>query len=167
MFGRLAAPKNVIDDSSMISAPKAPRTMTDQISAIARQHLRIRTLEQRNADRLDFHDLAVWQIREALEAAYAAGLSNALVADMRSARFSVPDSAQENQEPLAVEVRLANGFLEIAPQGYGDFGSTVGCPVVLERMNGRLVLRVFGDINQEDATEQIDLEGAREINRKE
>ena len=33
----------------------------------------IETLETRNSDRLDFHDLAVWAIRAALEAAYAAG----------------------------------------------------------------------------------------------
>lgn len=141
--------------------------MTDQLTIIAQQHLRIESLERRNHDRLDFHDLAVWQIRQALEAAYAAGLSNALIADMRSALFSLPDGGQENQEPISVEVRLANGFLEIAPQGYGNCGSTDGCPVVLERFNGRLILRVFGNINQEDATDQIDLEGAREVNRKE
>lgn len=140
--------------------------MTDQLTIIAQQHLRIESLERRNHDRLDFHDLAVWQIRQALEAAYAVGLSNALVADMRSARFSLADSGQENQEPLVVEVRVANGFLEIAPQGYGDFGSTVGCPVVLERFSGKLILRVFSDINQEDATDQIDLEGAREDRRE-
>ena len=33
----------------------------------------IETLETRNSDRLDFHDVAVWAIRAALEAAYAAG----------------------------------------------------------------------------------------------
>ena len=33
----------------------------------------IETLETQNSDRLDFHDVAVWAIRAALEAAYAAG----------------------------------------------------------------------------------------------
>ena len=33
----------------------------------------IKTLETRNSDRLDFHDVAVWAIRAALEAAYEAG----------------------------------------------------------------------------------------------
>ena len=33
----------------------------------------IKTLETQNSDRLDFHDVAVWSIRAALEAAYAAG----------------------------------------------------------------------------------------------
>lgn len=33
----------------------------------------IETLETRGNDSLDFHDLAVWQVREMLEAAYHAG----------------------------------------------------------------------------------------------
>ena len=42
--------------------------------AIARTHFRnIETLETRNSDGLDFHDVAVWAIRNALEAAYTAG----------------------------------------------------------------------------------------------
>lgn len=40
---------------------------------IAQKHLRIETLETRNSDRLDFHDVAVWSIRDALEAAFKAG----------------------------------------------------------------------------------------------
>lgn len=39
----------------------------------ARRALGIETLETRNSDRLDFHDLAVWNVRAALEAAYEAG----------------------------------------------------------------------------------------------
>ena len=42
--------------------------------AIARTHFpNIETLETRNSDCLDFRDVAVWAIRDALEAAYAAG----------------------------------------------------------------------------------------------
>jgi hypothetical protein len=45
---------------------------------IATRHFHnIETLETRNSDRLDFHDVAVWAIRAALEAAYAAGLAAA------------------------------------------------------------------------------------------
>ena len=43
------------------------------ISDIAREHLYIETLETRNRDYLDFHDLSVWQIKKALEAAFEAG----------------------------------------------------------------------------------------------
>jgi len=45
---------------------------------IATRHFdSIETLETQNSDRLDFHDVAVWANRSALEAAYAAGLAAA------------------------------------------------------------------------------------------
>jgi hypothetical protein len=40
---------------------------------IAAEHFCLETLETRNSDGLDFHDVAVWSIRAALEAAFAAG----------------------------------------------------------------------------------------------
>jgi hypothetical protein len=40
---------------------------------IARRQFHIETLETRNWDRLDFHDVAVWAIRTALEEAFEAG----------------------------------------------------------------------------------------------
>jgi len=43
------------------------------IRLIANDVLGIETLDARKSDGLDFHDLAVWQIRKALEAAYEAG----------------------------------------------------------------------------------------------
>ena len=44
------------------------------LTQIAQQHLDVETLETRRSDRLDFHDLAVWSIKAALEAAYQAGV---------------------------------------------------------------------------------------------
>ena len=45
---------------------------------IAAKHFHsIETLETRNSDRLDFHDVAVWAMRAALTEAYAAGLTAA------------------------------------------------------------------------------------------
>lgn len=45
---------------------------------IAAKHFHsIETLETQNSDRLDFHDVAVWAIRAALQAAYAAGVTAA------------------------------------------------------------------------------------------
>lgn len=43
------------------------------ITKIARQILRLETLETRNSDALDFREMAVWAIREALLEAYEAG----------------------------------------------------------------------------------------------
>jgi len=50
--------------------PKAPEAL---ILEIATRHFFIETLETRNRDRLDFHDVAVWAMRAALEDAYEAG----------------------------------------------------------------------------------------------
>lgn len=43
------------------------------LADIAREHLSITTLETRHSDSLDFHNLAVWSIEFALNAAFAAG----------------------------------------------------------------------------------------------
>lgn len=40
---------------------------------IAQKHLRIETLEIRNSDGLDFYDVSVWGVLDALQAAYDAG----------------------------------------------------------------------------------------------
>ena len=40
---------------------------------IAQTILGLETLDTRNSDRLDFHELAVWNIKAALQAAYEAG----------------------------------------------------------------------------------------------
>lgn len=54
----------------MTHPTQAPLATLEQIAA---KHLHIDTLRQRNADSLDFHDLAVWSIHDALQAAYAVG----------------------------------------------------------------------------------------------
>jgi hypothetical protein len=43
------------------------------LAEIATKLLDLETLVTRNSDRLDFHELSVWGIKAALEAAYAAG----------------------------------------------------------------------------------------------
>ena len=55
--------------------PKATRQQIDQLlTEIAKKHLNLETLETRNSDSLDFHDVAVWAIKDALQEAYEAGL---------------------------------------------------------------------------------------------
>ena len=51
-------------------ADKALETLFQQI---ALDHLFIETLETRNSDRLDFHEVSVWAVKSALIAAYQAG----------------------------------------------------------------------------------------------
>lgn len=67
-------------------APHRPHTsatakpdpaLQETFERIARETLNIETLKTRSSDSLDFHEVAVWRLKEALEAAYQAGLSAA------------------------------------------------------------------------------------------
>jgi len=49
------------------------KTETDLFEAVAKTILLIDTLETRRSDSLDFHEVAVWGLKDALEAAYLAG----------------------------------------------------------------------------------------------
>jgi hypothetical protein len=52
-------------------------TLDAELLEIAHRHIdRIETLETRRSDSLDFHDIAVWELKSALEAAYRAGQAN-------------------------------------------------------------------------------------------
>lgn len=54
--------------------PKATQQNIDQLlTEIAKKHLNLETLETRNSDSLDFHDVAVWSLKKALREAYEAG----------------------------------------------------------------------------------------------
>jgi hypothetical protein len=44
------------------------------LTLIAQKHLGIETLQTHNSDSLDFHDMAVWCLKDALEAAFKAGV---------------------------------------------------------------------------------------------
>ena len=52
-----------------------PTVPEQKLEQIAREHLAIPTLANRRSDRLDFHEVAAWQLRDALAAAYQAGLA--------------------------------------------------------------------------------------------
>ena len=60
------------------------KEQNDQLlTEIAKKHLSLETLETRNSDSLDFHDMAVWAIKDALQEALCwldpSPLRNALV----------------------------------------------------------------------------------------
>ena len=51
-----------------------PNKSTDKLfQKIAEEHLFIETLEERKMDDLDFHNVSVWGVKAALQAAYEAG----------------------------------------------------------------------------------------------
>ncbi|WP_346347161.1 DUF6900 domain-containing protein [Burkholderia contaminans] len=47
------------------------------LAGIARRYLFVETLERRYRDRLDFYDVAVWSLKDALIAAFDAGRTQA------------------------------------------------------------------------------------------
>ena len=48
-----------------------------RLEQIAKTNLRVPTLRTRHSDGLDFHEVGVWQIKRALQAAYDAGKADA------------------------------------------------------------------------------------------
>jgi hypothetical protein len=56
------------------------------LADIASKHLDIETLQTRKSDRLDFHEVAVWTLRDALEAAFNAGVEQARQAASKTTR---------------------------------------------------------------------------------
>ena len=53
---------------------KQNKDLNKLLEQIALKHFFIETLETQHSDRQDFHDVSVWAVKSALEAAYAAGI---------------------------------------------------------------------------------------------
>ena len=50
-----------------------PQAVQDLLEKIALDHLFIQNLETQMSDRLDFHEVSVWGVKSALQAAFEAG----------------------------------------------------------------------------------------------
>ena len=74
----------------------------------------------------------------------------------------------DGDRTIRVEVAEEQCGLVIYPAGYGCFGGADGTagPILLELYEGRLRLVVWDDINLEDPSHIIDLEDAREAQRR-
>lgn len=71
-----AAAAGMIGIDAPAAAPVVtPEDVMEQISQIAKDYLDLDTLETRNSDSLDFHDLSVWNVRDALLEAFRAGMA--------------------------------------------------------------------------------------------
>jgi hypothetical protein len=55
-------------------AALSPDEIALLLESIALDHLFIETLQTRHSDSLDFHDVSVWGVKSALQAAFDAGL---------------------------------------------------------------------------------------------
>jgi hypothetical protein len=77
---RGAAKENAMknsNDSTARSTNRANKKRDEAIEAIARNILEIETLAERKSDSLDFHEVSVWGLKDALLAAYELGLAAA------------------------------------------------------------------------------------------
>ena len=52
---------------------KPNQQLEQLLEQFAKQHLFIETLQTQHSDRLDFHEVSVWGVKAALEAAFEAG----------------------------------------------------------------------------------------------
>jgi hypothetical protein len=62
---------------AMNSSTKAAVKMQALLSKIALEHCSVETLQTRRSDQLDFHEVSVWVLKSALQAAYEAGVASA------------------------------------------------------------------------------------------
>lgn len=64
-------------NSTTRTTNRATKKRDEAIEAIARNILEIETLAERKRDALDFHEVSVWGLKDALLAAYELGLAAA------------------------------------------------------------------------------------------
>jgi hypothetical protein len=76
---------------------------------------------------------------------------------------------ETHEHKLEVEAQLNALGVGIGIEGHGDCSSEdgYGIPIFLELYDGKVMLRVWTDINNEDPTYVIDMSGALETNRNE
>lgn len=74
------------------------------------------------------------------------------------------DQISDTPSELEVHVEFRNGSIFLYPKGYGDYCSEDGhgCPAVIELAEGKLRIVAWTDINIEDSTTIVELDGARE-----
>jgi hypothetical protein len=106
---------------AMETATAPAMTTIDRIlTDIARQHLDILTLDTRRSDSLDFHNVAVWSVADALKAAFDAGANTSRVA------YTTPTSTDTGL-PIRFDDYEIHGVREYhgAPFGQGKYNEQV------------------------------------------
>jgi hypothetical protein len=83
--------------------------LDELFTAIAAKHLFITTLETRKSDRLDFHEVSVWGIKDALLEAYQAGVGAELLTALRETTWLLDACARNagrlGQRKFAAKLR--------------------------------------------------------------
>ena len=141
-------------------------TIDHLFTGIARAHLGIETLETRKSDRLDFHDVSVWGVKDALLAAYQAGVNDptAMPAggrcrEMREALERLAyDAAGDQNNPLIRDKTLesvarARGILANSPL----VETATDTPIVAIRVEGGLIEDMEATISLHAVVEDWDV----------
>lgn len=86
---------------------------------------------------------------------------------MKGELFDSSAAGRRKKRSVKTHIRHSDAFLEVSVEGYGEQGATEGhgSPVVLEFYEGKLRCLVFDNINSEEPSHVIDLEGAHESKR--
>ena len=84
---------------------------------------------------------------------------------MKSMDVRIKDGPVDTQD---IRIEAHDNCILIRPEGYGEktMDNGQGSPIMIERYNGKLRVILWGDINMEDPTDTIEMEGAREDKRK-
>lgn len=103
------------------------KPIEDIVTAIARQHLGIATLQTRNGDSLDFHDPSVWAIRGALKAAFDAGAEAAgttvpkLLAALEGALYALDENREGSGPSKRQAIASARAAIAGAKTSYAIY----------------------------------------------
>jgi hypothetical protein len=100
------------------------KQIDDLLTALAREHLHIETLETRRSDALDFHEVSVWGVKNALHSAYQAGEN-----DRTGYKAPDPTLLQEALEALERAESLMRRVHE------GDHQALGGLPAAARQAN--------------------------------
>jgi hypothetical protein len=123
--------------------------LDQMLTQIAHDHLGIPTLQPRASDALDFHEIAVWQIRNALAAAFNAGVEATelparfdIYQIQPCQRFPEPDDPSkfyfEVCEPHEAHVWTLYGHIPgQGVEAIGDFATREFAEEVFARLTGR------------------------------
>lgn len=74
---------------------------------------------------------------------------------------------RESGKTVSCTVDFSHGQIWVQVAGYGDYSSKAGAgvPIGIEYYQEKVWITVWGNINQEDPTERLCLDGALESNR--
>ncbi|SAI73143.1 Uncharacterised protein [Bordetella ansorpii] len=142
-----------------MAKPTLSQTAQEEIAGIADTVLGIHTLEAQYVDRLDFHDLSVWSIKAALEAAYLAGMVDHHRGDESGATDPGTSMDKTNEQQLLDYLR---GYARSHPANLHQLREYMRWPAMARAERDRRASRLL-DVLPDDLLHAI-AEGELDVN---